>query len=121
MEPGGVRSVGGLHVRRANPSVHPIRGDELRMLTALRKQHLGALSVATSERTPDAINRLGKDHCKASKFGSPRPFHMFEHYDTSSPMMGSTRGLFRTRPCVKSSTPPVPALSPARFKDFWRD
>jgi integrase len=34
-----------LHVRRAKkgkPAVHPIRGDELRMLTALRKEYPGA-------------------------------------------------------------------------------
>ena len=54
-----------LHVRRAKkgkPAVHPIRGDELRMLTALRKEYADSGYVFTTERgtpfTPDAINRL---------------------------------------------------------------
>ena len=56
-----------LHVRRAKkgkPSIHPIRGDELRMLTALRKEYPDSGYVFTTERgtpfTPDAINRLVK-------------------------------------------------------------
>jgi len=56
-----------LHVRRAKkgkPSVHPIRGDELRMLTALRKEYPDSGYVFMTERgtpfTPDAINRLVK-------------------------------------------------------------
>ena len=56
-----------LHVRRAKkgkPSVHPIRGDELRMLTALRKEYPDSGYIFTTERgtpfTPDAINRLVK-------------------------------------------------------------
>jgi integrase len=56
-----------LHVRRAKkgrPSVHPIRGEELRMLTALRKEYPDSVYVFTSERgtpfTTDAINRLVK-------------------------------------------------------------
>ena len=51
-----------LHVRRAKqgkPAVHPIRGDELRMLTALRKAQPDSGYVFTSERgtpfTPDAM------------------------------------------------------------------
>src|SRR6516165_8178081 len=56
-----------LHVRRAKqgkPSVQPIRGDELRMLTALRKEYPDSGYVFTSERgTPfhtHAINQLVK-------------------------------------------------------------
>ena len=56
-----------LHVRRAKngkPSVHPIRGDELRMLTALRRENPDSGYVFTTERgtpfTADAINRLVK-------------------------------------------------------------
>jgi integrase len=55
------------HVRRAKkgkPAVHPIRGDELRMLTALRKDYPDSGYVFTTERgtpfTPDAVNRLVK-------------------------------------------------------------
>jgi integrase len=42
-----------LHVRRAKrgkPAVHPIRGDELRMLTALRRAEPSAQYVFTTER-----------------------------------------------------------------------
>jgi integrase len=42
-----------LHVRRAKngkPSVHPIRGDEQRMLTALRKEYPDSGYVFTTER-----------------------------------------------------------------------
>jgi type 1 fimbriae regulatory protein FimB/type 1 fimbriae regulatory protein FimE len=63
-----------LHVRRAKngkPSVHPIRGDELRMLTALRKEYPDSGYVFTTERrtpfTPDAINRLIKNIGKRVK------------------------------------------------------
>jgi len=56
-----------LHVRRAKngkPSVHPMRGDELRMLTQLRKENPDSGYVFNTERgtpfTADAINRLVK-------------------------------------------------------------
>jgi len=56
-----------LHVRRVKngkPSVHPIRGDELRMLTALRREFPNNGYVFTSKRgtpfTTDAVNRLVK-------------------------------------------------------------
>src|SRR6516164_114103 len=65
-----------LHVRRAKkgkPAVHPIRGDELRMLRALRKEYPDSGYVFTSERgtpfTPDAINRLVKIIGKRADIG----------------------------------------------------
>jgi integrase len=55
-----------LHARRAKkgkPAVHPIRGDELRMLTALRKEYPDSGYVFTTERgtpfTLDAITWRG--------------------------------------------------------------
>jgi integrase len=75
-----------LHVRRAKngkPSVHPIRGDELRMLTALRKEYPDSGYVFTTERgtpfTPDAINRLVKTIGKRAKLSLPTHFHMLRH------------------------------------------
>ena len=57
-----------LHVRRAKggtPSVHPIQGDELRMLTALRREYPESGYVFTTERgtpfTPDAVNRQARE------------------------------------------------------------
>src|SRR5271169_7003723 len=56
-----------LHVRRAKngkPSVHPLRGDELRALRELRRQFPDSAFVFATERggpfTPDAVNRLIK-------------------------------------------------------------
>jgi integrase len=65
-----------LHVRRARggkASVHPIRGYELRMLTALRK------AFPTQRRTPfttDAINRLIKNTGNRAELPLPVHFHM---------------------------------------------
>src|SRR6516225_5931624 len=56
-----------LHVRRAKngkPSVHPLRGDEIRALRELRRQFPDSAFVFATERggpfTPDAVNRLIK-------------------------------------------------------------
>jgi type 1 fimbriae regulatory protein FimB/type 1 fimbriae regulatory protein FimE len=75
-----------LHVRRAKngkPSVHPIRGDELRMLTTLRKEFPDSGYVFTTERgtpfTPDAINRLIKTIGKRAGLPMPVHFHMLRH------------------------------------------
>src|SRR6516164_11549265 len=55
-----------LHVRRAKngkPAVHPIRGDELRMLRELQRNTTGAFVFETERGGPftaDAVNRLVK-------------------------------------------------------------
>ena len=56
-----------LHVRRAKngkPSVHPLRGDEIRALRELQRQFPDSKHVFATERggpfTPDAVNRLIK-------------------------------------------------------------
>ena len=120
-----------LHVRRAKggkPSVHPIRGDELRMLTALRKQHPDSGFVFTSERgspfTPDAINRLVKTIAKRAKLPLPAHFHMLRHscgYKLANDGV-DTRAIQDWLGHVSiQHTARYTALSPARFKDFWRD
>src|SRR5215471_5386833 len=75
-----------LHVRRAKkgrPSVHPIKGEELRMLTALRKEYPDSAYVFTTERgtpfTTDAINRLVKTIGKRAGLQLPVHFHMLRH------------------------------------------
>src|SRR6516225_4128946 len=75
-----------LHVRRAKkgkPAVHPMRGDELRMLTALRKEYPDSGYVFTTERgtpfTPDAINRLVKIIGQRAGIPFPVHFHMLRH------------------------------------------
>src|ERR1700747_2928877 len=75
-----------LHVRRAKkgkPAVHPIRGDELRMLTALRKEYPDSGYVFTTARgtpfTTDAINRLVKIIGQRAGLSLPVHFHMLRH------------------------------------------
>src|SRR5258705_5082080 len=75
-----------LHVRRAKngkPSVHPIRGDELRMLTSLRKEYPDSGYVFTTEPgtpfTAAAVNRLVKIIGARAKLPFPVHFHMLRH------------------------------------------
>ena len=105
-----------LHVRRAKngkPSVHPIRGDELRMLTALRKEFPDSGYVFTTERgtpfTPDAINRLVKTIGNRAGLPMPVHFHMLRHSCGYMPwpIAVSTQGQSRTGLATsRSPTPP---------------
>jgi integrase len=72
-----------LHVRRAKngkPSVHPLRGDELRALRELRRQFSDSAFVFTTERggpfTADAVNRLVK---RIGERASRVHAHMLRH------------------------------------------
>ncbi len=103
-----------LHVRRAKggkASVHPIRGYELRMLTALRKAFPDNGYVFTTERrtpfTTDAINRLIKNTGNRAELAN-------DGIDTRAiqDWLGHVSITHTTR---------YTQLSPARFKDFWRD
>jgi integrase len=120
-----------LHVRRAKngkPAVHPIRGDELRALTALRKLFPDSAYVFTSERgspfTPDAINRLVKNIGKRAGLALPVHFHMLRHgcgYKLANDGI-DTRAIQDWLGHVSiQHTTRYTALSPTRFKDFWRD
>jgi integrase len=67
-----------LHVRRVKngkPSVHPLRGDEIRALRELRRQFPDSGFVFTTERggpfTSDALNRLIKRIGERAKFPFP--------------------------------------------------
>jgi integrase len=119
-----------LHVRRAKrgkPSVHPIRGDELRALTALRRENPDSGYVFTTERgtpfTADAINRLVK--IIGARAGLPLPvhFHMLRHscgYKLANDGV-DTRAIQDWLGHVSiTHTTRYTALSPMRFQDFWR-
>ena len=118
-----------LHVRRAKngkPSVHPIRGDELRMLTALRKEYPASGFVFTTERgtpfTPDAINRLVKTIGKRAKLPFPVHFHMLRHscgYYLAN--KGCDLRLIQDYLGHKQiqNTVRYTALNPARFAGLW--
>jgi integrase len=90
-----------LHVRRAKngkPSVHPLRGDEIRALRELRRQFPDSSFVFATERggpfTPDAVNRLIKRIGERAGF----PFKVFTFTCCATPaampwpMRGMTRG-----------------------------
>jgi integrase len=119
-----------LHVRRAKkgkPSVHPIRGDELRMLTALRKEYPDSMYVFTTERgtpfTTDAINRLVKIIGQRADLPLPVHFHMLRHscgYKLANDGV-DTRAIQDWLGHVSiTHTTRYTALSQTRFKDFWR-
>jgi integrase len=75
-----------LHVRRAKngkPSVHPLRGDEIRALRELRRQFSDNGFVFATERdgpfTADAVNRLIKRIGERAGFAFPVHCHMLRH------------------------------------------
>jgi type 1 fimbriae regulatory protein FimE len=120
-----------LHVRRVKngkPSVHPIRGDELRWLSALRKDFPDSGYVFTTERgtpfTPDAINRLIKTIGTRAGLPMPVHFHMLRHscgYKLANDGI-DTRAIQDWLGHVSiTHTTRYTALSPVRFKDFWKD
>jgi len=119
-----------LHVRRAKkgrPSVHPIKGEELRMLTALRKEYPDSAYVFTTERgtpfTTDAINRLVKTIGKRAGLQLPVHFHMLRHscgYKLANDGI-DTRAIQDWLGHVSiTHTTRYTALSQTRFRDFWR-
>jgi len=75
-----------LHVRRAKngkPSVHPLRGDEVRALRELRRQYSDSGFVFATERlgpfTPDGVNRLIKRIGERAKLPFQVHAHMLRH------------------------------------------
>jgi integrase len=85
-----------LHVRRVKngkPSVHPLRGDEVRALRELRRQFPDSAFVFATERggpfTPDAVNRLIK------RIGERASTCCVTPAASRWPMQGTIRGLSR--------------------------
>ena len=120
-----------LHVRRAKngkPSVHPLRGDEMRALRELRRQFPDSGYVFATERggpfTTDAVNRLIKRI--GARAGMPFPVHahMLRHgcgyalanagHDTRA--IQDWLGHRSIQHTVRYTE-----LAPTRFKDFWRE
>jgi hypothetical protein len=100
-----------LHVRRAKngkPSVHPIRGDELRMLTTLRKENPDSGYVFTAERG-DALysgrnQPAGQDPRRRAKLPFPTISTCCANAaDTRWPMMAPIPGRFRTGSAIVRS------------------
>ena len=119
-----------LHVRRVKdgkPSVHPLRGDEIRALRELRRQFPESGFVFATERggpfTTDAVNRLIKRIGARAGFAFPVHCHMLRHacgyalanagHDTRA--LQDWLGHRSIQHTVRYTD-----LSPTRFKDFWR-
>jgi integrase len=120
-----------LHVRRAKngkPSVHPLRGDEIRALRELRRQFPDSGFVFATERggpfTTDAVNRLIKRIGERAGFDFNVHVHMLRHgcgyalanagHDTRA--IQDWLGHRSIQHTVRYTE-----LAPTRFKDFWRD
>jgi integrase len=120
-----------LHVRRVKngkPSVHPLRGDEIRALRELRRQFPDSSFVFCTERggpfTSDAINRHIKRIGERAGFDFPVHAHMLRHgcgfalanagHDTRA--IQDWLGHRSIQHTVRYTE-----LAPTRFRDFWRD
>ena len=122
---------GTLHVRRLKqgvPSTHPIRGDELRALRSLKKEQSKSAFVFTSERdapfTPAGFARMIERAGQEAKFAFKAHPHMLRHacgYTLANKGV-DTRALqaYLGHKNIQH-TVRYTELSPARFKDFWRD
>ena len=122
---------GTLHVRRLKqgvPGTHPIRGDELRALRRLKKEQSKSAFVFTSERdapfTAAGFARMIERAGQEAKFGFKAHPHMLRHacgYTLANKGV-DTRALqaYLGHKNIQH-TVRYTELSPARFKDFWRD
>ena len=129
---GGVQPPATLHVRRVKqgtPSTHPILGDELRALRRLqREQEPKSPFVFTSERgapfSTAGFARMVERAGREAKLAFKAHPHMLRHacgyalankgHDTRA--LQAYLGHRNIQHTVRYTE-----LSPARFKDFWRD
>src|SRR5262245_54516307 len=123
-------SEGRLHVHRVKngiPSVHPIRGDEMRALRKLRRDYPRDAHVFVSERggpiSPIGFHRLIQRLGEAAKMPFPIHPHMLRHacgyklandgHDTRA--LQHYLGHRNIQHTVRYTE-----MAPNRFKDFWR-
>ena len=119
-----------LHVRRVKngtPSVHPLRGDELRALRELRRQFPDSPFVFATERggpfTADAINRQIKTIGKRAGLPFSVHTHMLRHacgYALANAGHDTRRVQSWLGHRSIQHTVRYTELSTAPFKDFWR-
>ena len=122
---------GRMHVRRAKngtPSVHPIRGDEIRALRKLRRENPTEAHVFVTERggpmTTVGFHHLVRRLGKAAEMPFPTHPHQLRHgagfalanagHDTRS--LQHYLGHKNIQHTVRYTD-----MAPDRFKDFWRD
>jgi integrase len=120
-----------MHVRRSKngtPSVHPIRGDEIRALRKLRRENPNQAYVFLTERG-GPMSTIGFHHLiqrlgKAARMPFPLHPHMLRHacgYKLANDGH-DTRALqhYLGHKSIQH-TVRYTELSPDRFRDFWRD
>src|SRR5262249_9689809 len=116
-------------VKQGSPSTHPIRGDEMRALRRLqREQDPKSPFVFTSERgspfTTAGFARMIERAGEAAKLAFKAHPHMLRHscgYKLANDGI-DTRAIQDWLGHVSiTHTTRYTALSPARFKDFWRE
>src|SRR5262249_39379362 len=122
---------GRLHVPRVKngiPSVHPIRGEEMRALRKLRRDYPREAYVFVSEQcgpiSPIGFHRLVQRLGEAAKMPFPIHPHMLRHacgfklanegHDTRA--LQHYLGHKNIQHTVRYTE-----MAPDRFKDFWRD
>ena len=120
-----------VHVNRMKngiASVHPLRGQELRLLRKLERDYPETSYVFITERkgplTPDTVRKLIARAGRAAGLAFPVHPHMLRHacgyklandgHDTRA--IQHYLGHKNIQHTVRYTE-----LSPARFKDFWRD
>jgi integrase len=119
-----------LHVRRAKngtPSVHPIRGDELRALRQLQREQDPSAFVFTTERrtpfTPESLNNLIKALGRKARLPFPIHCHMLRHscgYALAAAGHDTRRIQAYLGHKSIEHTVRYTALCDAPFKEFWR-
>ena len=122
---------GNVHVRRlknGTPSVHPLRGKEIRALRRLARDYPGSPFVFNSERqgplTASAVRKIVTRAGHAAKLGFPVHPHMLRHatgfylanngQDTRA--IQSYLGHRSINHTVRYTE-----LAPGRFQNFWND
>jgi type 1 fimbriae regulatory protein FimB/type 1 fimbriae regulatory protein FimE len=123
-------TAGRLHVRRVkngSPSVHPLRGDEIRALRRLQREQAASPQVFSSERggpmTPKSFHGLFVRIGERAGLSFPVHPHMLRHgcgfalanagHDTRA--LQAWLGHKNIQHTVRYTE-----LAPDRFKNFWR-
>ena len=120
-----------MHVNRlkqGNPSVHPLRGPELRALRRLQRDYPTMPYVFSSERkaplTPDAIRKVFGRAGKEAKLPFPVHPHMLRHacgYKLAQAGQDTRAIQHYLGHRNIQHTVRYTQLSADRFKDFWQD
>jgi type 1 fimbriae regulatory protein FimE len=120
-----------LHVTRRKhglPSVHPLRGPELRALRRLQRDYPASAYLFVSERkapfTPDAVRKIVGRAGRQAGLACPVHPHMLRHatgYKLANAGQ-DTRAIqqYLGHRNIQHTTR-YTDLAPDRFKDFWQD